>query len=417
MLIDNPLTLIIAAIILFSYAFSRYLEYLNNTCRETKPPQNVKGVYSRDEYEKSQAYEKETGRFAFITSSFSTIIVLTFLMFGGFGLLDDFVRNYTGHPITIALLFFGILSTVSFFINLPFTIYETFKIEEKYGFNKTTPRTFVIDILKSGVISALLGGFLLALLILLLENAGAWFWLFAWISVTVISLFISNFYTSLLLPLFNKLTPLEDGELKEKIEALSQKVDFPLTQIYIMDGSKRSSKANAFFSGMGKKKKIVLFDTLIEKLEVDEIIAVLAHEIGHYKKKHIIKNLISGAVNLLLLFVLLGWAVESTLLPEALGAKHTEYNIHLSLIAFSFLYTPLSIITGIFSNVLSRKMEFEADSYAVSIFKKSPMITALKKLSKDHLANLTPHPSYVYIYYSHPPLSSRIDNIEKTQSP
>lgn len=409
---ENPVLLIIAGIIIFNYGFTRFLDYLNSQHRTKTPPASVKNLYSKEEYQKSQEYEKETSAYAFITSTFNTIVTLVFLLWGGFGWLDEILRNYTEHPVLLALLFFGVLSTASTIISLPFSIYETFVIEEKWGFNKTTPKTFITDLFKSAFVGAIIGGGLLALIIFLLENTGQWFLVYAWISVTLISLLFTSFYTSWLLPLFNKLTPLEDGKLKSKIIAFAREIDFPVTNIFVMDGSKRSSKANAFFSGLGKKKKIVLFDTLIDKMEEDEIIAVLAHEAGHYKKKHIIRNLISGAVNLFVVFLLLGIVVQYPALPEALGATTSESTIHLSLIAFSFLFSPVSILTGILMNAMSRKMEFEADAYAAEHFEKEHLITALKKLSRDHLSNLTPHPVYVKVYYSHPPLSERIEHLQ-----
>jgi STE24 endopeptidase len=295
-------------------------------------------------------------------------------------------------------------------ISLPFDVYHTFVLEEKFGFNKTTVQTFVADKLKGILLGAVIGGGLLALLTFLYGWLGEWFWLSAWAVVAVFTIFFAMFYTSWLLPLFNKLTPLEDGDLRKSIVAYANKVDFPLTNIFVMDGSKRSSKANAFFSGMGSKKNIVLYDTLINESTIEEITAVLAHEVGHYKRKHILQSMALSVAQMGVMFYVFGWLAASPVMGEVLGAKVN--NFHLSLIAFSLIYAPISMITGLLMNIFSRKNEYEADNYAKETYSEKPLITALKKMSINHLSNLQPHPAYVFFNYSHPTLWQRMKHLQ-----
>jgi STE24 endopeptidase len=309
----------------------------------------------------------------------------------------------------LALAFFGLLGLASDVLTLPFQWYGIFVIEEKYGFNKTTPKTFIADKLKGYVLAALIGGSLLALLIYLVEIIGQGFWIWFAAIAAIFMMLMNMFYTSLIVPLFNKLTPLPDGELKTAIEEFSRKISFPIANVFVIDGSKRSKKANAFFSGIGKKKKIVLYDTLIANHTTDELVAVLAHEVGHYKKKHIIWGYVLSVIQVAFTLFVLSLMVFNENLSLALGGH--QQAIHLNLLAFAILFSPISGVTGLFMNLYSRKNEFEADAYAKETFEGRALGSALKKLSVDNLSNLFPHPVYVFFHYSHPPLLKRLERI------
>jgi STE24 endopeptidase len=336
---------------------------------------------------------------------------LTLLVTGGFGWLDSWLREYYSNPMVIGLAFFGILFIVSDVLGLPFQLYGTFVIEQKFGFNKMTVRTFIFDKLKSYLLTIVIGGGLSLLFFWLVNLLGQSFWLYFWAIAAVLILIINMFYTSLILPLFNKLTPLEDGALKQAIQEYAKKVSFPLDNIFVIDGSKRSSKANAFFSGLGKKKKIVLYDTLINNHSTEELVAVLAHEVGHFKKKHIVQSLIISVLQTGLILFVLSQFVFSSQLSLALGG--TVPAIHLNLLAFGILFSPISHILGLAMNVLSRKNEFEADHFAKTTYEGKPLVEALKKLSVNNLSNLLPHPWYVFFHYSHPPLLQRLEALER----
>ena len=318
-------------------------------------------------------------------------------------------RSYSENAVLQALIFFCIVGIGSSFINLPFDIYNTFVIEERFGFNKTTAITFIGDKVKTLLLTVVLGGSILALLTWLFQLLGNNFWLAGWIIVAGVSIFMAMFYTNLLLPVFNKLTPLEPGELRQSIENYAAKVNFPLTNIMVMDGSKRSSKANAFFSGIGSRKNIVLFDNLIKDLSIEEITAVLAHEVGHYKKKHVLQGMVIGILQMGLMFLLFGWLSRNPVLAEVLGAQKNSF--HLSLIVFSLLFSPINLITSLIMHMLSRKNEYEADNYAKTTFAAEPLISSLKKLTVNHLSNVQPHPAYVFFNYSHPTLLQRMRNL------
>jgi len=328
------------------------------------------------------------------------------LFLGGFAWLNDILSNITSHYIALPLLFFGVLFIASDILSLPVALYQTFVIEEKFGFNKTTLSTFIIDKLKGYLLMALLGGILLSAIIFIYYKTQTYFWLLAWALMTLFTLFFATFFTSLIVPLFNKLSPLETGDLKKAINAYADKVAFPLKNIFVVDGSKRSSKANAYFSGLGKQKSIVLYDTLIEKNTTEELVAILAHEVGHYKKKHIQQGLIISIVQTGVMLFILGLALKSPLLSQALGVE--EPTFHIGLIAFGILFSPISTVLGLFMNVFSRKNEYEADAFAKATASGSALVQALKKLSINHLSNLNPHPAYVFFYHSHPTLLQRL---------
>jgi STE24 endopeptidase len=400
----------IMIVVVVSYVFDQVLDLINLRAQRTDIPAEVEVFYEKEKYLKSLAYHKELTRFSFLTSAVSFVLSILMLYFNGFGLLDAYLRPLIDNPILLALAFFGLLMLVSDLLTIPFQIYSTFVIEEKYGFNKTTLKLFFTDKLKGYLLGGLIGGSLLSVLIYLIQTIGPDFWIwFAGISALFI-LFVNMFYTSLILPLFNKLTPLPDGELKTAIEEFSKKVNFPLDNIFIIDGSKRSKKANAFFSGIGKKKKIVLYDTLIGNHTTEELVAILAHEVGHFKKKHIVWGYVLSVAQVVFTLFVLSLLVFSTDVSLALGGS--ELAIHLNLLAFGILFSPISGITGLFMHMYSRKNEFEADAFAKETFSGKALANALKKLSVDNLSDLYPHPAYVFFHYSHPPLLKRLAAIE-----
>ncbi|MEZ4875614.1 MAG: M48 family metallopeptidase [Flavobacteriaceae bacterium] len=401
----------IIGIILLNFLIDKIIDFLNAKHFKDPVPHELVDVYDVTEYEKSQRYKSEKYRFGILASTLSLLVILAFFFLNGFEFVDQMARSISGNGIMVALLFFGIIMLASDVLSTPFSYYNTFVIEERYGFNKTTLKTFVLDKLKGWLMAAILGGGILSLIIWFYQSTGTYFWVFAWGIVTVFSVFMNLFYARLFVPLFNKQTPLEEGSLRSKIEAYAQKVGFGLQHIFVIDGSKRSTKANAYFSGFGREKRITLYDTLINDLEEDEIVAVLAHEVGHYKRKHIVYNLFASIVTMGVTFWLLSLFVGMPIFSEALGVSIPSF--HVGLIAFGVLYTPISEITGLFMNVLSRKFEYQADDYAKITFAAQPLISALKKLSKNSLSNLTPHPAFVFMHYSHPTLLQRFRNLKR----
>jgi STE24 endopeptidase len=397
---------IILAISIVSYVFDLLLEIVNLKAQRKEIPSEIASYYDQEKYLKSLSYTNEQTLFGFFKEGFSFLLSMSILVLGGFGWLDNFLRNYITQEIPLALAFFGATILVSDIITIPFQLYDTFVIEEKYGFNKTSIRTFVADKLKGYALGAIIGGLLISILLYLIQSIGDNFWIWFGLIAIAFIFFVNMFYSSLILPLFNKLTPLEEGELKTSIETFAQKVNFPLDNIFVMDGSKRSNKANAFFSGIGKKKKIVLFDTLIKNHSKDELVAVLAHEVGHFKKRHIVYAFVLSAMQIAFTLYILSLMVFNQQLSIALGG--TQQALHLNLIAFGILFSPISGITGLLMSIYSRKNEFEADAYAKQTFNGLSLANALKKLSVDSLDNLYPHPVYVFFCYSHPPLLKRL---------
>lgn len=402
---------ILLIIITIDFGLERVLAFLNNKSAKSKIPDELEGIYDEEKYAKSQAYNIASGRFGFWSASFSFLITFAAIYFGWFGELDKWLRNFSPLEPVTTLLYFGLLFVISDLIGLPFSLYNTFIIEEKFGFNKTTIKTFLVDKIKGYLLTIIIGGILLSALIYLIMILGSGFWVYFWVVISIFMLFMNMFYATVLLPLFNKLVPMEDGALKSAIQQYAQKVNFPLKNIFVLDGSKRSSKGNAFFSGLGKQKKVVLYDTLINNHTVDELTAVFAHEVGHYKKKHIIQGMIISILSIGLTLFLLSKMILNSEVSWAMGGEISA--IHLNILAFGILYSPLSHIIGLFSNILSRKNEYEADAFAVNTFGGQPLINALKKLSSDHLSNLTPHPAYVFVHYSHPPLIQRVRAMKK----
>ena len=405
---------IIIAILVLDFTLEKILDYLNRKNVSLQLPDEVKNIYNADEYKKQQEYFLTNQRFGTISGTFSFIVMMLMFFLFGFAFVDNIAREMVGNPllvIPIALIFFGILYFANEIISMPFEIYHTFVIEQRFGFNKMTPGLFATDTLKSWAMSVVLGGGLIALLMVIYKWADDYFWLLGWGVMAFISIFMMMFYSNLIVPLFNKQTPLEAGELRDAIEDFCQKAGFKLDNLFVIDGSKRTTKANAYFSGLGSKKRIVLYDTLISSLSTEEIVAVLAHEIGHYKKKHTRTMLFLSLINTGILFYILSLVLGNSAFAEALGSNIPSFQ--LSIIVFGVLYTPISTLLSIGINILSRKNEYQADNFAKSFGLAQPLSDALKKLSVTSLSNLNPHPAYVFFHYSHPTLLQRLQNLGK----
>ncbi len=407
----------ILIILIAGFVVDRWLDYLNEANLSLSLPNELLGIYDEEKYQISVKYEKVTYRFTMLTESISFITILLFFVAGGFGWLDTIIRTRVNNPIFIALLFFAILGLVSQIASLPFSWYSTFVIEEKFGFNKTTKRLFILDQIKGLMVSALAGGVILTLIVWIYLIAGHLFWLYALLVIAFFSVFMLLFYSSIIVPLFNKQTPLPDGILKNAITQFSIAAGFLLDNIYVIDGSKRSTKANAYFTGLGRKKRIVLFDTLINDLNTEEIVAVLAHEIGHNKKHHVYYGLFFSLVTTAIMLYVFSLVSAYPAFAEVLGSKIPSF--HLSVISFGMLYSPLSLIIGLGMNYISRINEYQADRFAAEKYNGEHLASALKKLSVNNLNNLTPHPAYVFFHYSHPTLLQRLkklDALNKTNS-
>ena len=403
----NTYAIIILATLLLSYILDLITELLNLKALRDELPAEFNDVFDQDKYRKSQEYTRVKTRFGLISATFSLIVTLVFWFSGGFNWLDMLARQWGFSEIFTGLFYIGILLIANTVLNLPFSIYSTFVIEARFGFNKTTPKTFVLDMLKGLLLGVVIGGALLGGILAFFQFAGANAWLYCWIAVTLFTIFMQFIAPTWIMPLFNKFTPLEDGELRREIMNYAQKVHFPLDNLFVMDGSKRSAKSNAFFTGFGKHKRIALFDTLIEKHSVAELVAILAHEIGHYKKKHILQGMIISILHTGVMFFLLSIFLNHSGLFDAFYMENMS--IYAGFIFFGMLFSPISEILGIFMQMFSRKNEFEADQFAAETTQNSThMISALKKLSANNLSNLTPHPFYVFLNYSHPPVLERI---------
>jgi STE24 endopeptidase len=402
---------IIIFIISINFVIDKVLDYLNAKNYDNPVPSELEDVYDDTEYKKSQAYKKTNYKFGLWSSLFSLVLTLGFLFLDGFEYVDNIVRSYSENPVSVALIFFGIIMLASDLMSTPFSYYKTFVIEERFGFNKTTKKTFVLDKIKGLIMMAILGGLILALIIWFYQQTQELFWLYTWGIVTLFTVLMNLFYSKLIVPLFNKQTPLENGTLRDKISAYATSVGFNLDKIFIIDGSKRSTKANAYFSGFGSEKRVTLYDTLVKDLDEEEIVAVLAHEVGHYKKKHIVFNLLASIALTGVTLYVLSVFISNPLLSNALGVEIPSF--HVGLIAFGLLYSPISELTSLVMNQLSRKFEFQADDYAKNTYSAEPLVSSLKKLSKNSLSNLTPHSAYVFMHYSHPTLLERVKNLRK----
>lgn len=401
----------IITFVLGEYALSQWLDYRNRKAASPTLPQTLSGLYDPDKYSEQQNYFKVKNRFSFYSATFETVIIMLMIIAGGFGKLSDACSALFPSGTIANLAFFAVLFVAYEILTLPFDIYYTFVIEERFGFNRTTPRTFLADKLKELVLAFIFGGIILTLIIYLYDLLGQDFWWAAFLVVMLFSLIMTMFYSNIIVPLFNKQTPLPEGELRDKIETFSRKIKFPLTGIYVIDGSKRTTKANAYFSGLGFKKRIVLYDTLVEEFTGDELLAVLAHEMGHYRKKHTLWGFFLTSAVTLLQFYLLSLILGNNEVAMSLGAEKPTFA--LSVMAFGLLFTPVNLLTGYIVNTFTRRNEYQADAFANEYGLGENLIAALKKLSVKSLSNLTPDPLYVKFHYSHPTLLQRIEKINE----
>ena len=400
------LGIILAALLVdyFLHALSRFLDLKNLS---TNLPDEFIDHYSSEEYTRSQEYLRENTRFSYFTSSFDLMVILLVIFLGIFNILDLWIRDFGFSPLISGLIFFGVMFFIQDIINTPFSLYRTFVIEEKFGFNKTIPKTYILDKLKSYLILLILGSLVLSLILYFFESFGDIAWLYAWMVMSAFLVLVQPLFTLVIAPMFNTFTPLEDGELKDKINQFARQVNFPISRIDVMDGSRRSSKANAYFSGLGKNKRIALFDTLINKHSVDELVSIIAHEVGHYKKRHNIKGIVLGVIQTGIMFFMLSIFLNNSQLFAAF--RMDNLSVYASLVFFSILYSPIELIMSFAGNAISRKHEFEADAFArKSIGTGEHLIGGLKKLTVTNLGNLTPHPLTVWLSYSHPPVLNRI---------
>ena len=412
--------LIIMGLVIFNYLFSNILDYLNHKNWKDEIPSELKDFYDKKKYKQAKQYAISKNKIGLLSSTTNFLLVVSLLVFNGYGYIDQLVNSFSLNlflPFEInnsfieSGIFFLILFTLNLIISIPFSFYNTFVIEENFGFNKTSKSTFFFDIIKSSMLSILIGGFLLFLALYLFDSLNDGFWLYLWIGLSLLMVFINMFYADLIVPIFNKLTPLENGELRKKIENYSKQVGYLLKNIYVIDGSKRSTKANAFFSGLGPRKTIALYDTLIEKHSENELVAVLAHEVGHFKKKHVFSGLLMSVIQIGVMTFFFELCLKLPEISQALGGSDVSF--HLGLIGFTIIFSPISMMSGILMNYISRKNEFEADSYAKETYNGDDLSLALKKLSVDSLSNIYPHPLYVFFHYSHPPLIKRLRALNK----
>jgi STE24 endopeptidase len=389
-----------------------YLKHINTKYSDKKLPPELTSFCSPSAFRKQSLYRKANRKLSFVAELLMLILTLVVLTTNGFAKLDNLLQDTPFTPTTISLLFFGAIGLIQLIISTPIAYIQNFQIEARFGFNTQTTPLFIADRIKEALISAVIGGILLYIIATLHQIFAQWFWVIAWVSIASISILISVFYTSLIVPIFNKLSPLEAGPLREGIEAFGKKTRFSIQNVYVIDGSKRSTKANAYFTGWGRRKKIVLYDTLIQQLNQPEILAVLAHELGHYTHRHVIKGMLIGVVQMGFTLFLLSLSLDYPYFCSALGVQNQ--NFHIGLLAFGLLYSPLSYLQGIASNYYSRRNEIQADNFASTHQLGEPLISALQKLSLESLSNLNPHPWYVNVHYSHPPILQRIRNIRKT---
>lgn len=393
------------------YLLDTVASRLNLRALKPELPKEFEGVYDREEYRKFLEYTAATARFERVGATWDLALLLGFWLLGGYDWLDRLVRSGHFGLIVAGLLYLGALYAGHWLLALPLEVYETFRIEGRFGFNKTTPATFAGDQVKSLLLSAVLGGALLALILAILQGGGPAAWLYAWGVASVLLIAMVYLAPALILPLFNKMTPLEEGELRRQIMACAERLRFPLAEIFVMDGSRRSTKANAFFTGIGGTKRVVLYDTLVKNHTTDELVAVLAHEIGHYKLRHIVQHIIGAILNIGIFLFLADRLIRWPGLFEAFGVR--QPSIYAGLALFLVLYGPFSRLLGIVRAAQSRGHEFAADRFAAEATGLPHALgEALKKLSRNNLGNLSPHPLHVVLYHSHPPVLERVRALE-----
>ena len=408
----NIYLLIILSALIGEFLLRTVVRVLNLKALDPGLPNEFQGYYDEEKYARSQEYTRVNTRFAFFTTSFDLIVILVFILFGGFNFVDQIIRGFGLSTLPSGLAFFGILFFASDLISTPFSLYQNFVIEEDFGFNKMTLKTFILDKLKGYLLTLALGGVFLTAILFFFEKTGEYGWLYAWGIIGLFMILIQPLFTLVIAPMFNKFTPLEKGELRTAIENYAQKVGFPLSRIDVMDGSKRSAKSNAYFSGFGKQKRIALFDTLLEKHSNDEMVAILAHEVGHYKKHHIKVGILISILHTGLLFWLLSIFIDNPGLFEAFQMR--EISVYGGLTFFMILYSPVELVLSVIMNAVSRRNEFQADAYSAKTTEKSEhLISGLKNLSVSNLGNLTPHSLSVLLDHSHPPVLERITALKK----
>lgn len=408
----NIFLVIILFVLSLDYTISLIADLMNAKVASEELPEEFVGYYDVDKYRKSQKYLKDNVNFNVIKSSFMLIVIVTFIVLGGYNYFDKLARSFELNSILTGLIFAGLLIYAGYLIKVPFSVYRTFKIEEKYGFNKTTVKIFVTDLLKTWFLTALIGAPIFAIILFFFGKIGQLAWLYCWIIVVLFQFLLIFIAPVWIMPLFNKFMPLEQKELKEAIEKYAKDQDYKIKGIYKIDGSRRSTKSNAFFTGFGKYKRIALFDTLIEKHNIDELVSILAHEVGHFKKKHILKSMLMAILNTGVMFYILSLFLNNKGLFEAFRIE--QLSVYASIMIFGFLYMPINMIVSIIGNIFSRKWEYQADKFAVETYNNpDAMILALKKLSVNNLSNLTPHPFKVFLDYSHPPVLERIKAIRE----
>ncbi len=408
----NIYFIIIIGIILFEYILSCTVKYLNIDALDPQLPSEFSDTFDEKKYKKSQEYTKTNTKFSLITTTFTLVISLWFILSGFYNTIDLYSRNMGYGDIITGIIFFGILTIITDILNLPFSIYSTFVIEEKYGFNKTTPKIFIIDKIKQYFLLGIIGIPIISMILYFFGSLGEYAWIYVWMFLVSFSIIMQPIFNNFIAPLFNKFTPIEEGPLLDKIKAYLSKVDFPVKKLEIMDGSKRSSHSNAYFSGIGKNKRIALFDTLIEQMNDDEIVSVIAHEVGHYKLKHIYSGIVLSALQSgVMLYILSLFLLNEDLFSVF---KMENLSMYASLLFFTMLYAPISMLTGIIFSIISRKNEFSADEYSAQTSQMPlALISGLKKMSKENLSNLTPHWLNVFLNYSHPPVLQRIKALKE----
>jgi len=406
---------IIIVLLLASYLSDLVVDLLNQKAFSNEVPKEFENIYSKQEHNKAKQYLLQNDRLSFLKGFLSTALLITFILTGIFRTIDNFAESFNLGLIGTALIFSGIIGLIQAIIAIPFSVYDTFIIEAQYGFNRTTVKTFISDLIKAAVLGAIIGALLLTIIILFFDKFGPSVWIYAWAVVVLFELLLAFVAPVVIMPLFNKFTPIDNQELKKAIERYFQSQNFQIQGVYKMDGSKRSTKANAFFTGFGRFRKLVLFDTLIEKHSIEELVAILAHEVGHFKKKHIPKSIVVSLVTSAFMFFVISRLVFSEPLATAFGLDKAK--IYTNLIFISILFGPIFKYIGVVSKMLSRRFEFQADHFAATTYgNPNALIDGLKKLSVDHLSNLTPHPVKVFFDYTHPPVLSRIERLRSIGS-
>ncbi len=408
----NGYLIFILIVIIGTYLLELIIELLNLKHISPELPAEFKDTYDEERYKKSQYYLRDNTVSGLVNKTFFTLVSLALILFGGFNFIDQLARSFSFGPIITGLIFTGILVIILQVLDIPFDLYDTFVIENRYGFNKTTLKTYILDMIKGALLGVILGGIVFVCILWFFDKFPVWAWLYSWIALTAFQLFISFIAPVVIMPIFNKFVPLDNEELVHAVKEYADSQNFKMKGLFKMDGSKRSTKSNAYFTGFGRFRRIVLFDTLIEKHTIDELVSILAHEMGHYKKNHILKTIIITILTTGVMFFLLSLFINNPGLFRAFSMENIS--IYASLVFFGFIYAPVSEIISILANCLSRKHEYEADAYAVKTGNKpESMISALKKLSVDNLSNLSPHPAMVFLKYSHPPVLKRIEEIRK----